>query len=62
MRLLEVIHELEKQYGVYAYAGDVLNYLDQAARNLEAVELIAGIFGKKEISGKARELRERMEG
>lgn len=58
---LEVIHELEKQYGVYAYAGDVLNYLDQAARNLEAVELIAGIFGRKEISGKAREIRERME-
>jgi helicase len=57
-----VIHELEKQYGVYAYTGDVLNYLDQAARNLEAVELIAGIFGKKEISDKARDLREKMEG
>jgi helicase len=57
-----VISELEKQYGVYAYAGDVLNYLDQAARNLEAVELIAGIFGKKDIGEKARELRERMEG
>jgi helicase len=57
-----VIKELEKQYGVYAYTGDVLNYLDQAARNLEAVELISGIFGKKEISGMARELRERMEG
>lgn len=57
-----VIKELEKQYGVYAYTGDVLNYLDQAARNLEAVELIAGIFSKKEISDRARELRERMEG
>ncbi|MCX9085313.1 MAG: DUF5814 domain-containing protein [Candidatus Methanoperedens sp.] len=57
-----VISELEKQYGVYAYAGDVLNYLDQAARNLEAVELIAGIFGKKDIAKKARELRENMEG
>jgi helicase len=58
---LEVIHELEKQYGVYAYAGDVLNYLDQAARNLEAVELIAGIFGRIKISEKARDIRERME-
>ena len=57
-----VISELEKQYGVYAYAGDVLNYLDQAARNLEAVELIAGIYGKKDIAEKARNLRERMEG
>lgn len=58
----EVIHELEKQYGVYAYTGDVLNYLDQAARNLEAVELIAGIFGKKDLAEKARGLRVRMEG
>ncbi len=57
-----IIEELTKQYGVYAYGGDVLNYLDQAARALEAVELIAGIYGKKEVSGKARELRERMEG
>ncbi|MBU4491525.1 MAG: DEAD/DEAH box helicase, partial [Euryarchaeota archaeon] len=57
-----IIAELEKQYGVYAYAGDVLGYLDQAARALEAVELIAGIYGKKELSEKARGLRERMEG
>lgn len=58
----QIIAELTRQYGVYAYGGDVLNYLDQAARALEAVEMIAGIFGKKEISGKAKELRERMEG
>jgi helicase len=58
---VEIIDELTKQYGVYAYAGDVLNYLDQAARSLEAVELIAGICGRKELSEKARELRERME-
>jgi helicase len=57
----QIIAELTRQYGMYAYSGDVLNYLDQAARALEAVEMIAGIFGKKEISGKARGLRERME-
>ncbi|MFZ3059699.1 MAG: DUF5814 domain-containing protein [Candidatus Methanoperedens sp.] len=57
-----IIEELTKQYGVYAYAGDVLNYLDQAARALEAVELIAGIYGKKETGEKARGLREGMEG
>jgi helicase len=57
-----IIAELTKRYGVYAYAGDMLNYLDQAARSLEAVELIAGIYGKKELSMKARELREKMEG
>ncbi len=57
-----VIAELTKQYGVYAYAGDVLGYLDGATRALEAVELIAGSYGKKELSEKARGLRERMEG
>ncbi len=57
-----VIAELTKQYGIYAYAGDVLGYLDGAARALEAVELIAGSCGKKELGEKARGLRERMEG
>ncbi len=56
-----IIAEFTKQYGVYAYAGDVLGYLDRAARALEAVELIAGIYGKKELRGMAMELREMME-
>ncbi|MEA1945238.1 MAG: DUF5814 domain-containing protein, partial [Euryarchaeota archaeon] len=32
-------------YGVYAYGGDVLEYLDHVARNLEAIEMIAKVFG-----------------
>ncbi len=58
----KIIAELTNQYGVYAYGGDVLNYLDQAARALEAVELISGIYGKNELRSKARDLREKMEG
>lgn len=54
--------ELTKSYGVYAYGGDLLNYLDGAARALEAVELIAGVFGKEELRERAQELRRRMEG
>ncbi|MCG2727912.1 MAG: DUF5814 domain-containing protein [Candidatus Methanoperedenaceae archaeon] len=57
-----IIGEQTSQYGVYAYAGDVLGYLDGAARALEAVELIAESYGKKELGEKARALRERMEG
>jgi helicase len=57
----KIITELTKQYGVYAYAGDVLNYLDQSARTLEAVELIAGIYGKKELRDKAKLWIEKME-
>ncbi|HEY9245952.1 MAG TPA: DUF5814 domain-containing protein, partial [Candidatus Methanoperedens sp.] len=56
-----IISEISKQYGIYTYAGDMLNYLDQAARALEAVELIAAIYGKKDLSIKARILREKME-
>lgn len=56
----EIIEYLAKQYGVYAYEGDVLNYLDNAARNLEAIELIAGIYGREELMNKARKLREGM--
>ncbi len=57
-----IIEELTKKYGMYAYSGDVLGYLDGAARALEAVELIAGSYGKEEVKEKARGLRERMEG
>ncbi|MCE8422625.1 MAG: DEAD/DEAH box helicase [Candidatus Methanoperedens sp.] len=56
-----IISQITKQYGVYAYAGDVLNYLDRTARTLEAVELISRICGKNDASIKARELREKME-
>jgi helicase len=58
----KVIEELTKQYGVYAYVGDVLNYLDGAARALEAIEQIAEVLGKWEVSHKARQIREKMEG
>ncbi len=55
------ITEYLKQYAIHVYEGDVFNYLDNAARNLEAIELIAGIYGRKELMEKARELRKRME-
>ncbi|MEA1943876.1 MAG: DUF5814 domain-containing protein, partial [Euryarchaeota archaeon] len=49
-------------YGVYAYGGDVLEYLDHVARNLEAIEMIAKVFGNVVIERDARELRGRVEG
>jgi helicase len=58
----KVIEELTKQYGVYAYSGDVLNYLDWAARAIEAIEQIAEVLGKGEMGHKARQMREMMEG
>ncbi|MCX9013677.1 MAG: DUF5814 domain-containing protein [Candidatus Methanoperedens sp.] len=57
-----IVGELTKQYGVFAYGGDLLNYLDGAARALEAVELIAGSLGKEDVRDRALGLRKRMEG
>ncbi|MCK4796403.1 MAG: helicase, partial [Spirochaetes bacterium] len=57
-----VTAELTKSYGVYSYGGDLLNYLDGGVRALEAVELIAGVFGKADVRDRAKELRKRMEG
>ncbi|MCD6207072.1 MAG: DEAD/DEAH box helicase [Methanosarcinales archaeon] len=43
-------------YGVYAYPGDVLEYLDHVVRNLEAIGMIARVFGNKAIAIAAEEV------
>nr|QNO50298.1 ATP-dependent RNA helicase DbpA [Methanosarcinales archaeon ANME-2c ERB4] len=49
-------------YGVYAYAGDVLEYLDHVARNLEAIEMIARVFGNEAVGQDAKRVRKAVEG
>ncbi|KAF5416602.1 MAG: ATP-dependent DNA helicase Hel308 [Candidatus Methanogaster sp.] len=49
-------------YGIYAYAGDVLEYLDHVARNLEAIEMIARVFGNEAVGQDARRVRKAVEG
>jgi len=58
----DIIREITRNYDIYAYPGDLLEYLDQTARNLEAVEEIAEIYGKKDLAEKAIILREKIEG
>lgn len=48
-------------FGVYAYEGDLLEYLDSAVRYLEAIRDIAAIFNK-EIAGEAQGLVEEISG
>lgn len=57
-----IVRKLEHLYGITAYPGDVLGYLDNVVRNLEAVELIASAYSKREIAYKARDLRKLVEG
>jgi len=56
-----IVHKIG-DYGVYAYTGDVLEYLDNVARNLEAIELVARVFGKGDVERRARDVRKEVEG
>ncbi|MDG6243255.1 MAG: DEAD/DEAH box helicase [Methanolobus sp.] len=57
-----IVRKLEHLYGVTAYPGDVLGYLDNVVRNLEAVEMIAAAYSKNEVSSRAKSLRKLVEG
>ncbi len=56
------IVERMSAYGVHAYSGDLLGYLDQIARILESIELIAQIFNKKALALEASKSRSQIEG
>ncbi len=60
--LEQINQEINRDYGVYAYPSDLLSYLEQTARNLEAVEEIAAILKKQETAEAAKSLREKIEG
>jgi helicase len=57
-----IIQEFSDSYGIYAYTGDLINYLDTIVRHLEAIEEMARVLGKKETAKEAKRLRERIEG
>lgn len=40
----EMIDKLTNKYGIFAYSGDIINYLESAARNLEAIYEMAGLL------------------
>jgi len=56
------IVERMSEFGVHAYSGDVLNYLDQAVRLMESVAKMANILNKMDIAGQALKIRSRIEG
>jgi helicase len=57
-----IVRKLEDLYGVTAYPGDVLGYLDNVVRNLDAVEKIAKVYSKNEIVRASREMKQQIEG
>ncbi|MDY6774569.1 MAG: DUF5814 domain-containing protein [Halobacteria archaeon] len=53
----EIVETMEAEYGLYAYTGDILDFLDSAVRNLEAFEKIAGAAGKDGVKSRSERLR-----
>ncbi len=59
---VKIIKKLEDKYGISAYQGDVFGYLDNAVRNLDAVELIAKVHSKKGVAEEAKKLKKKVQG
>lgn len=58
----EILKAFGDEYGIYGYEGDLINYLDQIVRYLEAIEAMARVLGKMEIAADAARSRRRIEG
>ncbi|OQB25090.1 MAG: hypothetical protein BWY13_00645 [Euryarchaeota archaeon ADurb.Bin190] len=58
----EIINHFSDRYGMYAYQGDLINWLDQMVRYLEAIEAVAKVLGKGEAAKEAGERKRRVEG
>jgi len=54
----QIVDTLEAEYGLYAYEGDVLDFLDTTVRSLEAVEEVADTLAEYETRDEARRLRD----
>ena len=62
MEPIEIIRTLEAEYGITAYVGDIFSYLEDAVRNLEAVEQIAKTMKKEALAADAKSLRLKIRG
>ena len=57
-----IIENFSDRYGMYAYQGDLINWLDQMVRYLEAIESVARVLGKEGAAKEAGERKKRVEG
>jgi helicase len=56
------IVEQMSAFGVHAYSGDILNYLDQTVRLMESIEAMATILRKNDIARQALQIKLQLEG
>ncbi|MHB8119007.1 MAG: DUF5814 domain-containing protein [Methanothrix sp.] len=57
-----IIEHFSDRYGMYAYQGDLINWLDQMVRYLEAIESVARVLGKEAMALEAGERKKKVEG
>ena len=57
----KIISELEKNYDLTSYLGDLISFLDNAVRRAESLERIAKVAGLKEIASKTRQIKEALQ-
>ncbi|MDS0296508.1 DUF5814 domain-containing protein [Halogeometricum luteum] len=57
-----IVDVMGDEYMLYAYPGDVLSFLDDAVRTLEAVETLSNVEGNAEMESKAREAKRALSG
>ena len=55
-----IVDVMGDDYMLYAYPGDVLSFLDDSVRTLEAVETLADVDGQDEAAARARETRQNL--
>ena len=57
-----IVDVMGDEYMLYAYPGDVLSFLDDAVRTLEAVETLSNVEGNAEMEKKARDAKRALSG
>lgn len=57
-----IVDVMGDDYMLYAYPGDVLSFLDDAVRTLEAVETLADVDGNHQTAEQARQKRRELSG
>ena len=55
-----IVDVMGDDYMLYAYSGDVLSFLDQSVRTLEAVEELAEVEGNREAADDAHDRKRRL--
>ena len=57
-----IVDLMTDDYMVYAYTGDVLSFLDDSVRKLEAIETLADVDSNGEMSERARKAKRELSG